>query len=636
MIIDPQLTWATLYGGSGADGPMSVDTDANGNVFVTGYADDNGGNPFPLQAWGGAFFSTTPNMGTIIMRFDPNGALIWSTRYGSGRGHFIKCDPAGNIYIAGYQRVSFMGGVSGLSFATGSAYVQDQGGGNSDAFIMKFDNNGIRLWATYYGGGGDEEAHSLDLDQSGNIYVVGKVRRSFAFGPPNLFPLLPLAGAYNDNTLPDGVFDAFILKFTSSGERLWATFLGGDLANETAYSVVCDGMDNVYVTGEVAPLSGSTPDFPVLTGSGYNKSTYAGGNTDAFITKFNSAGAMVWSTYYGGNGIDAGMSLACDSKDNVYVVGHTRSSAATFTTVPLAGAYNRSTPAGNVDIFILKFDNTEALTWATYYGGSGDEIINSSFDNISIDACDNVYIAFETASSNILTTANTSCGDYLDASYNQNRDNFLIKFDAQGALKWATYFGGNRTEFRKGIAVDKSGILYLVGEWTQNGGVINPASYPLLNPGNGAYYDGTHNGLDDGFIAKFIPTPPTYVQSQTDPTGCACDGEATVTIDCGNPNYSYVWSHGVQVIDTTVNTHTVTGLCPGTYTVTVTSNCLIDTTLTYIIPGSTGSIALTLASANPTCGNNDGIATVIPITGTAPIQEPSSQSRRALITLPRQ
>ncbi len=156
--------------------------------------------------------------------------------------------------------------------------------------------------------------------------------------------------------------ETLILDF----QRVWATYYGGN-SFEFGYSIQSDGT-SVWVTG----TSWST-NFPLQNLSGaYNQGTYGGGYNDAFILKFSTSGTRSWATYYGGNSDDIGYSIHSDGT-NVWVTGSTYSY--NFPLQTLSGAYNQGTyGGGGNDAFILKFSISGVRQWATYYGGTGDEV----------------------------------------------------------------------------------------------------------------------------------------------------------------------------------------------------------------------------------------------------------------------
>ncbi|MBL4703136.1 MAG: T9SS type A sorting domain-containing protein, partial [Flavobacteriales bacterium] len=184
--------------------------------------------------------------------------------------------------------------------------------------------------------------------------------------------------------------------------------------------------------------------------------------------------------------------------------------------------------------------------------------------------------------SNDIYTLDAGPCHYFDGTYGGDlNDLFITKFDRDANLLWASYVGGNRRDFRSPLAIDSDNNLFLAGECTLYSSSV---TLSLIDPGGSSYYDNSPGGSDDSFVFKFIQPAITVAQSQVDLVSCVCDGSASVNIsNCGVPPYSYVWSNGAQTIDTVGATNTVSGLCAGNYSVTVTSGCKLTKVVNFTI-----------------------------------------------------
>ena len=221
--------------------------------------------------------------------------------------------------------------------ATTGAHLATFGGGDWDAFLVKFNSSGVRQWGTYYGGTAGEAAYHCATDASGNVYLTGEAKSTTG---------VATTGAHQ--TAIGRLEDAFLVKFNSSGVRQWGTYYGGS-GNDYGHSCATDASGNVYLAGDAR---NSTTGI-ATTGA---HQTTRGGVRDAFLVKFNSSGVRQWGTFYGGTGDDKGRSCATDTSGNIYLAGQTRSNSGIATT----GAH-QTTSGGSDDAFLVKFDACPAV-----------------------------------------------------------------------------------------------------------------------------------------------------------------------------------------------------------------------------------------------------------------------------------
>lgn len=262
---------------------------------------------------------------------------------------------------------------------------------------------------------------------------------------------------------------------------VWATYFGGN-DDEYIIGIKCDNDGNVYITG--GTKSSTFPTIDPMNG-GYYQGTLLG-NGDAFITKFDTAGVMKWSTFYGGTDGDGCGDIVVNSKNDIYLMGTSASKDIPLID-PGGGAYYQ-TMIGNGawTTLIAKFDSGGVLKWATLYG-------TSSFDTPNAMCCDkegSVFIVGESSSSTSATgnipTYDPGSGAYFKKTLSGRTDLFILKFDSLGVRKWATYYGGIDSESSQAICADDFGNIYISGD------TYSP-TFPTFNPGGNAYYDGVFN-----------------------------------------------------------------------------------------------------------------------------------------------
>ena len=167
----------------------------------------------------------------------------------------------------------------------------------------------------------------------------------------------------------------------------YSTYLGGSNA-DLGNGIAVDSSGNAYVTGQTA-----STNFPTANTI---QSKFGGGQADAFVAKLNASGsALIYSTYLGGTGGDAGLGIAVDSSGNAYVAGRTGS-----TDFPTANPIQSKYGGGTFDAFVAKLNASgSALLYSTYLGGNSEDDGNG----IAVDAAGSAYVAGLTTSTDFPT-----------------------------------------------------------------------------------------------------------------------------------------------------------------------------------------------------------------------------------------
>jgi hypothetical protein len=348
----------------------------------------------------------------------------------------------------------------------------------------------VLQWGTYFGGSDWDEARSVAVDRSGNVFVVGSTSSTSNFPLAN-----PGGGAYYENT-HNGDHDAFIAKFLGSNLRLeWSTYFGGS-GFDAALSVSVDGSGDVFVVGQTF-----STDFPVeIPGGAYEDRTLGG--YDAFIAKFLGSNLRLeWSTYFGGSDDELATSVAVDGRGDVFVVGWTWSPAGFPLENPGRGAYYENTHKGLEDAFIAKFSGSNLrLEWSTYFGGNYSDGATS----VAVDGRGDVFVVGRTQSTSGFPLENPGGGAYYDNTPNGSYDAFIAKFSGSNlSLVWSTYYEGSGYESLlgdRGVVAGAGFIAVGAMTYTRDG------SFPVGNhslPCHGGFYQGTHGGVGDLAILTF-------------------------------------------------------------------------------------------------------------------------------------
>lgn len=414
-----------------------------------------------------------------------------------------------HYYYAGYRDYFASGGTPNTRLYDGRiTYVNVVAISNSDnrmkCFIAAQPGEVRQVeWGTYLGGAQNDRGYGIALDGSDNVYVTGDTT-SPAF-PTN-------AGAY-DQTLA-GTNALFVTKLSQTGGLVWSTFFHDCSTTSLPHAgdVAVDPNGCAYLTGHTY---GSLP-----TTAGAYDTTYGGGSyPDAFVTKFTAAGsALGYSTYIGSSQDDRGYRIALDSAGDAYVAAQASDANFPYTTRPTVyklnptgtallyaqplgtgqggaygiatdgyanayvvgtsriglytttGAYD-TTVTDSYDAFLARLDQAGSIDYATYLGGSNQDVA----EGVAVDAAGYAYVTGYTLSNDFPTTAGA-----WDRTFAPNFNAFVTKIlpAAYATPAYSSYldYGEWTPDYDRGraIALDSANDAYV-------GGLI----YPDPNQGKG-------------------------------------------------------------------------------------------------------------------------------------------------------
>lgn len=352
------LVYSTYLGGSGNDLGNGIAVDTLGNAYITG---STGSPDFPTAApfQGTKGGTLAADFDAFVTKLNDTGSgLVYSTYLGGERndeGTGIAVDNAGNAYVTGFT-MSATGNPASKSFPVTTPAFQASFAGGGDAFVTKLDAAGsVLAYSTYLGGSSGEQGTAIAVDASGGIYVTGTTRSTD-------FPVTSSAF----QTRFGGNEDVFVTKLNASLTAPdYSTYLGGS-DNDLGYGIAIDSDGNAYMTGVTW-----SPNFPTANPT---QPAFGGGLSDVFVTRLNATGAaLIYSTYLGGTGNDAGYGIAVDTSRAIYLAGATPS-----TNFPTTSGAFQPLPGGQDDAFAVKITAPGVADLAVTKTGSPNPVATGS------------------------------------------------------------------------------------------------------------------------------------------------------------------------------------------------------------------------------------------------------------------
>jgi hypothetical protein len=399
-------------------------------------------------------------MDSFVVKYNSNGELLWVRQITGGSAVVGTCaaDSEGNLFVAGDTASSHtLIGTNVLSTA----------GGPGDAFVVKYDPNGNVLWARQIGGNGNEIASHIAVDDDNNAVIAGR------FSSTNL--LIGTNSLTWSGADPNSNLDAFVAKFSGSGDPLWARQI------KTSHSLTprlgIDQQNNIYITDAFVG-SADFGDF-VLTNSG------SPSITSSFLAKYDSTGKALWAQTAAEPMVN---DMAVDSQGDSYLVG-------TYTSPTLlVGGITLTSQGGLFESWLAKFDNAGNLAWVSPIGSPGDDNVM----NVALDKVGNCYVFGDSSSATI------NFGSFIsitpDEAFPPFGGAFVAKYSRDGNVLWTRRLLSSSISTTGGGKVDSLGTLYVAGMF---GGFTNVFQLddvtlnlpgPGINQSNGGYFFAKLNG----------------------------------------------------------------------------------------------------------------------------------------------
>lgn len=398
----------------------------------------------------------------------------------------VALDARGNTYVAGF------------TFSPEFPHVGRGPGrfrGVQDATVQRYDSNGRLVYSTILGGIRVDVAQSIAVDRRGNAYVTGRT-----LSPD--FPTRRAAQRHirGDNCQGNACPDAFITKLDPRGRIVYSTFLGGSV-NEEGWGIAVDRAGSAYVVGNTD--SGNLPTRRAFQRRNRSKGCAADVPCppEVFVTKLAPSGrSIAYSTYLGGRMADTAGGIAVDARGSAYVTGSTRSS-----NFPVRRAFQRringracGVPPGVpcTDAFLVKLAASgRSMSYGTYLGGTG----NDHATDVAVDRSRRAYLVGSTGSKDLPlrgavqpTIGNSSCTETEPKELCD--DAFVAGLTGDGRrLRFSTYLGGNAEDQGLGIAVARSGAIFVAGSTDSHAFRTAAPIQPALG------------GAIDGFASELAP-----------------------------------------------------------------------------------------------------------------------------------
>ncbi len=372
----------------------------------------------------------------------------WVQQYGAVGNeqlNAIQTDSADHIFIVG----SFSD-----ELVAGNDMLQTQGG--EDVFLAKLDATGQALWLRQGTSKADDASTGLTIDKAGNSYWIGSYWLEAQFDSLTLIP-------------STGSKAIFLTKYTNEGAIEWGKTISGS-ALKVANAITHDDDGNIYLVGRFS-------DSLFID----NITLAANGNSDLFLCKINSNGAVVWTRQAGTTGDIEAKSMAINSQEQLVVGGRFRG------TVSFAADFLEASSLDD-DVFIATFDSDGNALWGRNAGG----VLDDDCTAIAIDDLDNIF-----ATGHFVGVM--SLADDIEIESDGFNDNFFVlQYSTDGTPMNARSFGSDNVEYGEAIMI-RDDLVLVAGHYR---GTMNIDGFSISEAAND--FDGFLVGFNNELVGQLL------------------------------------------------------------------------------------------------------------------------------------
>jgi len=488
------LNWVRPVGGLLTENTVSLTVDLSANLYdVTNFSG-------LITLTSGQSFSSTGREDILLRKYSPSGLFTWAKKIGGSQtdlAYSLTSDRDNNTYVGGTFQDTLR--------IESQAILLAENLGTHTGFILKFNRDGVLIWARAFNTTGTVVPNSLSMNHLNNLVISGYFEGSADFDPSS-----------NSNSLTsNGGSDMFISTFTPNGELIWVKRIGGS-ESEFIYEHSLNNVGEIYLTGQYQQVL----DFDSGVGEHL---AFPNGGTDIFILKLSLNGDFIWVKSIGGVGFDAGLGIDIGPDQNLVCVGRFTNQV-DFNPALLA-SFNL-TSAGSWDGFAVKLDPNGDFIWATKIGDTQ----NDQFSTVHINPQNIIYIGgvFRgTVDFNLSSPVGGFSTSFGGA------DIFNLMLNEDGTYNNHTTIGGLGNEQINKILAANQNFILSVGSFS---GTVDFDPSPQINNSVSA-------GNTDGFVLSLFICAQPFIKNIISTKDQICRGEeVTLSVVGGQLNGASQWT----------------------------------------------------------------------------------------------